>query len=309
MIKAPVALLLNPDLSATAKVVWLVHQLHARTADIQSATGFSRTTILRGLSQLAGKTWSHGPTVVIPRGLLEDPKVGAQAKLLYGLLKARPASFTSGDLATHAGLSPHTVRRATKALADAGWLRVWRKNRLAPFSFTLSTPEREQDRQEADRIQRRIRRAQNKGEQIMREYLSLLVGAEEFEDNAYMSFLTNPFTGEMLQLDRYYKARVAFEFNGPGHYDGPEAPRQRARDYLKRGMCHDAGITLVTVHPEDLTLDRMRQKVGDLLPTRDPRPELARAVALEGRQYLATAGSWKGPAQRKGGASTGAPSA
>lgn len=305
MVKAPVLLLLDPDLPATAKVIWLVSQTQAHTREIQAATGFARATILRGQALLAAKSWSSEPTVTLPQELLEDPGVDAQAKVLHGVLKLRSPSgqFTFAELSTLVGLSPNTLKNAVNGLASAGWLRVTRKNRLAPIFFTLTTPEGEQQREEVDRLRRRIRRAKHTGEAIMREYLSLLVGAQDYEDNAYMSFLRNPFTGEMMQLDRYYRVGVAFEFNGPQHYesdDEDELARQKARDHMKRGMCRDAGVALEVVHPEDLSLQGMRRKIGDLLPMRDikGREALARVLESETWRYLATAGDWTGPSRR-----------
>ncbi len=109
----------------------------------------------------------------------------------------------------------------------------------------------------------------------MREYLSLLINSDEFEDDAAPGWLVNPRTLERLQLDRFYPPRVAFEYNGPQHYratgkfSADEVVGQRERDLIKLGLCVTRGITLVTIHPEDLTLRGMKQAVGSLLPLRD----------------------------------------
>ncbi len=80
-----------------------------------------------------------------------------------------------------------------------------------------------------------------------------------------------------MELDRFYpQHRVAFEFNGPQHY-GPtetfsaeDAAKQRSRDYIKMGLCLENKVTLLVVHSEDLTLPTIKQKIGNLLPLRDP---------------------------------------
>ena len=45
--------------------------------------------------------------------------------------------------------------------------------------------------------------------------------------------------------------------------------KQRLRDAAKRNICAENGITLVVVHPEDLSLGQLLQKVGKLLPLRN----------------------------------------
>ncbi len=81
-----------------------------------------------------------------------------------------------------------------------------------------------------------------------------------------------------MELDRFYPLyNTAFEFNGPQHY-GPtelfsaeDAAKQRGRDLIKVGICLIKDITLLAIHPEDLTLQVMQQKVGSRLPLRDLR--------------------------------------
>ena len=79
-----------------------------------------------------------------------------------------------------------------------------------------------------------------------------------------------------MQFDRYYAPGVAFEFQGPQHYgptdqyaDEIQVLKQQARDYMKQRICAARGIHLAMIHPEDLTLERMRQKVKGHLPLRD----------------------------------------
>lgn len=38
---------------------------------------------------------------------------------------------------------------------------------------------------------------------------------------------------------------------------------------MKMGLCMEKKIALVVVHPEDLTLESMRHKVGHLMPLRN----------------------------------------
>ncbi len=109
----------------------------------------------------------------------------------------------------------------------------------------------------------------------MREYLTLLVDSDDFEDDASPGFLVNPFSDERLELDRFYPPGAAFEFNGPQHYGATDrfpdkdVAKQRGRDHLKIGICMSKGIHLHGIHAEDLTLETMRRKAGAVLPLRD----------------------------------------
>ena len=68
---------------------------------------------------------------------------------------------------------------------------------------------------------------------------------------------------------------MAFESNGPQHYRATDrftpgqVAAQRERDYIKMGICMERGITLLIIHPGDLTVAAMQQKVANRLPLRD----------------------------------------
>lgn len=122
----------------------------------------------------------------------------------------------------------------------------------------------------------------------MKEYLSLLIDSDHFEDNARPGFLINPLTGKPVELDRYYPRVVGYEFNGRQHYETtelfPSEPglrMQQARDLIKEALCARNGINLVVIHRADLTLEAMRRRVGALLPLRDLRGHEALIAYLE----------------------------
>lgn len=290
--QVPVALLLHPDLTASAKLIWMVASLRppaegASTAWLAASAGVSRPTVLKGLAQLAAAGWGPtrvgepGPTLPIPAALLANRGLGPRARVLYGLLLLTPGfrhpsgQFTYAELASLAHADPQTLAKAIRELALAEWITVKRANRLDRIHFELSFPGLARGLAALAAAERRLERAEFFGEGLMREYLSLLIDSDEYEDDAAPGFLVNPRTQERLQLDRFYPPRVAFEFNGPQHYreterySADEAARQRERDYIKLGICSSRGITLVIIHPEDLALQAMRQKVAALLPHRD----------------------------------------
>jgi hypothetical protein len=329
-VRVPVDLLLDRTITASAKVVWMALRLYpeltkrSRPSDRSSGrpsptrlaalTGLSRPTVRKGLARLAAAGWYRlspaSPVlpaaqlktrrfVTIPRELLEDRAIKPQAVVMYGVLQTTPGfshptgKYTCRQLRELTGRALKTIRRATNMLAARGWLELTRKNHLCPFIFTVRNPVHEACKEELARVMRLIDRARHLGEELMRQYLTLLADSAEFQDDASPGFLVNPFTDERMQLDRYYPGRVAFEFNGPQHY-GPtefatpqDVAKQRARDRIKAGICEDRGIPLVVVHPEDLTLQTMIQKVGAYLPLRDLRDRRPIIQYLEGlsRRY------------------------
>jgi len=280
----PVALLLNPDLLATTKVIWMALRLHpqAGRAELERLTGLTRHTVQRGMgAALAVGRPPGGPRVEVPGALLAEREVGAPAKVLYGLLQAFPQSrgqagaFTFAALAKWTGLGGNCLRRAVAELLSAGWVQTAQASRVKPIRYTLGSPAFRRSQAEADQARRRLKRAKYAGEAIMQEYLSLLIDSDQFTDNARPGFLVSPLTGERLELDRFYPQGVAFEYNGLQHYRATgrfsqaEADAQNLRDLIKAGLCLYRGIQLVIVHAADLSLQGMLARIGRSMPLRD----------------------------------------
>jgi hypothetical protein len=286
VVQAPIALLTAPDLPATAKLTWLVRTLCPAPARsgitrIAAAAGLSEPAVRRGIAALSALDWSLNQTVPVPASLLTNHQLGAQARVLYGLLVLTPGfrhpngHFTYAELAELAHASRNTVARAVADLVEAEWIILDRTNRKDRIHFTLTFPGFARGLDALDQAQRRLEHADPYGQGLMQEFLSLLSSEDRFEDNAPPGFLVNPRSGERLQFDRYYPPNVAFEFNGAQHYrktkrfSQADVIAQQERDLIKHGICAIREITLVIVHPEDLTLSKMRQKVEGLLPLRD----------------------------------------
>lgn len=327
-VQVPRELLFDPKLTPSRKVVWMVLQFHSKESNgrpsytrVAREVGISRPTVYKAVRDLAAAGWHpfRAPEpaaqvwVRIPAHLVTDGAIPAAAKVMYGLLQAlkralRPELKGSGDktrpktgtmcliyssFAKLINWNRKAVAKAVRALAAAGWLAFERENRRVPAYCVFKDPRLAASEAEVERMKRRLSKAEFKGEAIMREYLTMLVDSEQYEDNASPGFLVNPLTDERLQLDRYYPPAVAFEFNGPQHYAPTErysaetVAQQRVRDLIKLGICASRGITLKIVHAEDLTLARMREIVGQLLPLRDLRYEGPRIAYLEqvARQY------------------------
>lgn len=280
-VSVPVSLLLDPDQTAASKVLWMARRLNpgAGPAELERKTGLSRHTVLTGLGNSMGMP--GGPRVKVPGALLAERAVGAQAKVLYGLLQSTPnfrrqgGQFTHASLGAQTGLGRKTVRKAIGELVGAGWLQITQASRVSPIRFTLGSPARLRSQAELEVVRRRLKRANHGGEAIMQEYLSLLIDCDQFTENARPGFLVSPLTGERLEFDRFYPPDVAFEFNGTQHYKATgritqaEVDAQRVRDLLKAGLCLYLGIRLVIVHAEDLSLQAMTKKIGQSLPLRN----------------------------------------
>jgi len=311
-LRVPDALLRHPELSKSAKLLWIILQ-SGRAATIpaagllQARSGLARHTVLQGLAQLRAQGWlpqgpdrrreaeeAEGAAAHVPEDLLSDRHLGVQAKLLYASLQCiagrqyPEGQCTHAQLCQHGGISLNTAKRALHALQATGWLELSQRNKFSPIHFLLCNPvARRRDEAIAQTV-RRLNAALYRGEALMRAYLSLLVDSDEHDDDASPAFLVNPFTGEEMQFDRYYPAGVAFEFNGAQHYgptehyaDAIQVLKQQARDYMKQRICAARGIHLAVIHPEDLTLARMRQKVQGHLPLRDLRGHEAEVASLE----------------------------
>lgn len=95
----------------------------------------------------------------------------------------------------------------------------------------------------------------NKGEDIVYEVLQDILEST-IERNIRPDFLKNPETGKNLELDCYCEEyALAVEYNGVQHYKFPsvyhkteeEFYNQVYRDRLKRKLCDEAGIYLISV--------------------------------------------------------------
>jgi hypothetical protein len=295
IVVVPAAILLDPQLSLNARLVWICLQAEGHAPAqltprlVKANCGLTRPTIRRALRELleAGLlSQSDQPAarqhVLLHTDILMDERLGPWEILLYGVLQLTDGfhdnggQFTYNEIQSIAGASIKPLRRAVRRLQATGWLWVARGKKFRPIRFDLRNPEAERCQRTIVAIGERLKETKHYGEQVMREYLSLLIDSDEYQDNARPGFLVNPYTEEIMEFDRYYTKGVAWEYNGPQH-DGPtarypntaKARRQQGRDMIKRSICADKGIHLIIVHAEDLTLATMRAKIGNLLPLRD----------------------------------------
>ncbi|HLN62544.1 MAG TPA: hypothetical protein VK464_13445, partial [Symbiobacteriaceae bacterium] len=274
-VRVPAALLFDRELTSSAKLVWMLCQMHAGASpplasNLAAQSGLTTATVRAALAQVGTIQVPAGPSASLPGPLVTDPKVPPVAKVLYGILQSQNGEFTYPALSRLTGTGPNTLKRAVAALVQAEWLETEQRNRLASVSFTLRNPILARQQLEVELARRRLQRAPHKGEALMKEYLSLLVDSNEFEDNARPGFLINPKSRERLELDRFYTNTAAFEYNGASHFGTTEeAIDQQTRDMVKVGICALRQIPVVVIQSGDLSLAGMRAKIGRLLPLRD----------------------------------------
>lgn len=291
--QVPVPLLLAQDQPASCKLVWIAQRLQsgAGPAQLEALTGLSRNTVLGAAARAALLDVPAGASQVrLPGSLLAAERLGSHAKLLYGVLQAThgyrggSGRFTYASLCALTGWSRNTLKKALRHLTGAHWVRTYPSKAAGHIAFKLGTPELRQAEAEASRAKWRIMRAEFEGEAIMQEYLSLLIESTDYVDNIRPGWLTNPLTGERLELDRLYGREVAFEFHGDQHFEASgdysqaDLDAQKLRDYIKAGICLYEGVHLIIVRHEDLSLQGMIRKVGRCMPL---RPLAGRALLIE----------------------------
>lgn len=312
-VRIPDRLLLDRGVSKSAKLIWLHLRLSPDGTQnpppirlLEQGAGLARPTIRNGLDQLAEAGWlnpmitANRTWAAIPRALIKDRNLGATAVLAYGVLQLTSGfrfprgHFTYNQLRDLTGVAPKTWSAAIKELRDLHWVRTWHLEQNGPSYFTLENPDLDHKRREVAAAQRRLEKARFRGEALMREYLSLIVNSDEFQDDATPGFLVNPTTGEKIQFDRFYPPDVSFEFNGPQHYsptalypDEEAFKKQRARDLIKIGLCKERNIKLEIVRAPDLALHRMQEIAGRHLPLRslEGHEMLIRYLETQSRKY------------------------
>jgi hypothetical protein len=226
----------------------------------------------------------QGSSVKIYTDLLFDKSLSVRARLFQGLLQLTP-DFKEDDrqcsylsLSKELNMGLKSVRNAVEKLVESGWLAIKQKNRLAPLFLTMRHPIREASEKLATRIQKNLNYAMHKGEGLMKAILTLTVASDKYTDNGKLGILINDETDSPMEFDRYYPDfAIAFEFNGTQHYRPTDlyneetVRKQQARDRLKEMLSAKNGIKLITIQPQDLTVNSILQKIGDSLPLQDLR--------------------------------------
>jgi hypothetical protein len=101
------------------------------------------------------------------------------------------------------------------------------------------------------------------GEALLNAYLDLFITATVFKTGkeipAYPSFLMNPKTGSILEIDTLFEDfHIAFEFQGEHHYTNTKT---KEKDEFKLTACPESGILLIPVNPFQLNSDILQKLI------------------------------------------------
>ncbi len=324
----PLKVLNSTTHTISTRLIWLLLGLRSSggltDSRLRKLSGLDRKTIAAARATLAQAPLApcfrrpHPSCAAIPMALLTAAEISACARLLYGQLQGIPdfgnqvGSFSYSTLSRLTGTSVDPLKRAVAELVAAGWLTITQASRKTSLSFTLRNPVSTRLRARIAVIRRTVRKAQHRGEALLREFLNLLVALDDYADNASPDWLLNPYTRELMELDRYYpSAGVAVEYNGDQHYEETdlatfeETVKQVGRDAMKAFICRARGIDLVIIRPEDLKLESIDSKIPGCLPRRDlegmePLVAALEEMAAEHRERTAEERARKGARGRSG---------
>lgn len=240
----------------------------------------------------------------VPDSVILSPDLPNLAKLLYvfflQLSKAgdHRCLVTQAQIAKLMRLSRSSVAAQIKTLDEAGLIRslgrgeYYVMDQAAASWMTL-----------LDQVKKRLVEAPYLGEALMREWLTLLIFSDRWTDGARPGYAVSPLTGERFEFDRLYEldkpnaqgyVAVAFEYNGPQHYGATakypsdeEARKRRGRDLMKLGLAVEAGVKVIIIHRQDLSLEGMLAKIGPWIPIRQGyrKNPVTDYLELESRAY------------------------
>ena len=289
-VRVPMSLLLDQQLTAADKLVWMTMRLDKHIRKLTSPTGLSRVTIYNSFERLTSAEWvvAKKPImkpktqpicyVYMPAKLLTAKEIKSRDKVMFGVLQA--TQFFSGkkgkikylELSKYANMCVKTVRRAVKALSQAHWINARQVNQLAPIYYELDNPQLAYCRQRCAKIQRQL----DVEDTICREMVLLLVNPKEYTVNPRPSWLTNPDTGMIMEIDLFIEENnLAVEYQGEQHFNPTsfasqeEVDKQKIRDSIKAKIMKSRGIDLVQVRAVDLSVGKMARKLQDLVSLRD----------------------------------------
>jgi hypothetical protein len=299
-VRVPMSLLLDQQLTAADKLVWMTMRLDKHIRKLTSPTrlarrtGLSRVTIYNSFERLASAKWVMAEKPIMkpktqpicyvnmPAKLLTAREIKSRDKVMFGVLQA--TQFFSGkkgkikylELSKYTNMCVKTVRRAVKALSQAHWINARQVNQLAPIYYELDNPQLAYCRQRCARIQRQLDVEDNYGETICREMVLLLVNPKEYTVNPRPSWLTNPDTGMIMEIDLFIEENnLAVEYQGEQHFNPTsfasqeEVDKQKIRDSIKAKILKSRGIDLVQARAVDLSVDKMARRLQEIVTLRD----------------------------------------
>lgn len=231
--------------------------------------------------------------ISIPKELAADPSIDARAKSLYLQLHIhKPRSIR--ELAKVTGIDRRVANRLIASLIEKEWV-VMRP--LGNKHIIIPTMPARIQKAKLDYIRECINMSPRAGEFKMKLRFEQIIDASPWLDNVRPWFLQSTESGEFLEYDTYCPhAKIAGEFQGRQHFettsefpDPEESKSIKMRDNLKAELSRNHNVVLITVTPEDLTLENMLRKIPESVPIRliDIDGIYARGLEELCRQYIA----------------------
>lgn len=217
----PLALLLAHDLSANAKIIWIVLYQDAPMIPerllspmrLSRRTGLTPQAVRRSLAQLEASRWGEiirrpndatnrirhkSPKAYVPERLVTDRRIGVGARLLFGVLQGTPGfrhhmgCAAYADLARRMQRDPKSIAIDLRQLAAAGWLEFSPFHESGRLYFTLYDPTFVANQHILRRVRRRVRRTPFRSDVLLHRYLAMTTDAAEAAHNAAPDRVADP---------------------------------------------------------------------------------------------------------------------
>ncbi len=198
------------------------------------------------------------------------------------------------ELAGRTGLNRRVVDRLVASLVEKQWVIM---KPLGNRHVMIPTLPPRLQKAKLDYMRECIRISQRAGEFHMKLRFEQIIDASPWIDNVRPWFLQSSESGEFLEYDRYCPhAKIAGEFQGRQHFettsefpDPEHLEKTKIRDSLKKELSRKHDVILITITPEDLTLENMLGKIPETVPIKlmDLNGVYARGLEELCQQYIA----------------------
>jgi DNA-binding Lrp family transcriptional regulator len=304
-IVVPDSLWANDRLSHGAKLLWCLLWLlriefpELTFAEIREVLGISQTSVikhLRALADLGLIQWEKPglrriaytvirpggqSSIVMPTDILFNPSLRTQAKWLWGIIRRLQAPFTYHLLRALTGYCRESINIYLAQLRQGGWLgeKQTRVNRYIHHDNAALNPCAEQRKTDLEAVDQCLREADgrdqySKGQALLALYLKLGLRDGTVVENATMPGHFNPMTGGQFTYDIFIpEYNVVIEFHGLQHAgpterfpDVEQFKSLRARDLMKAGLTWIDNRVLITIWPNELSFERLRERLEPWVP-------------------------------------------
>lgn len=327
LVTVPDRLWADRSIPEGAKLVWCyVSALcHLRSEftykELREGAGISLPSLHKYLSVLSRAGWLNcarislrvvrceitgpmgGPRLVLPTDILFERRLPRGACWTWGLIGRMGGRFEYTELRKATGYSQDTLSKHVRALIAQRWLvgGPHRKARRVIYNVRGANPRAIQRAQELQELERGLQVARStpgysQGQYILARLIREMYPGVEVLENAEITGLDNVETGGRLQVDVYMPdQKLAIEFQGHQHagpterYPSVEEFRaRRRRDLIKRGLCLEKGIELISLWPQDLSCAGIARALGHRLHfagAREDRWHVARFLEQRAEWY------------------------